>query len=280
MKKAIVIIVILFVRLIGIGQVAEPNYLDYHKKIVEIEEIMVAEDFEKTDSLYVALFCKYDAPFLTDIVIALQISVMANNFAHSKKLLELSVQKGAKPECLKELAVLKKLPEIYWDDIDNKYPLLRRQYFESIDSVLNRAFARRYEKEQRLKYSPEKYNIFRQNASHILRIIKLKGNFPGERMIGIDMSGLKNHGKCSFVTSTAIVTLLHYSYGFTEFEKHLEKAIKTGCLHPRVFANIYTFEYNKRKKRTFLYAKNTSISWPIFPKYRFNFIFGPNLNNS
>ncbi len=275
--KIICFFVLIFGSTISRAQVDTINYLVYHKKIVEIEETYVSEDFEKADSLYTSLFCKYNPPFLSDIVTALQISVMANNFDHSKQLLELSVLKGAKPECLKELAVLQKIPKVYWDNIDKKYPLLRKQYFNSIDSVLNRAFARRFEKEQRLKMSHEKNDIFQQNADHIYRIIKLKGNFPGEKMIGINMSGLKNYGKCSFVSSTAVVSLLHYSFGFSEFEKYYQKAMETGYLHPRDFADIYTFEYDKRKKRTFLYAKNTTVNWPVFPKYRFNFLYGPKI---
>ncbi len=277
MKPTIVLFLIFAIKLNSVGQSINLNYLDYHKKIVEIEETFVSEDFKKADSLYVSLFCEYDPPFCSDVVIALQISVMANNFDHSKQLLELSVLKGAKPECLKELAVLKKIPNIYWDNIIKKYPLLRKQYFNSIDSVLNRAFARRFEKEQRLKISHEKNDIFQQNTDHIYRIIKLKGNFPGEKMIGVNMSGLKNIGKRSFVSSTAVVSLLHYSFGFSEFEKYYQKAMETGYLHPREFANIYTFELNKRKNKIFLYAKNTTIAKPVFPKYRFNFLYGPKI---
>jgi hypothetical protein len=167
------------------------------------------------------------------VVIALQISVLAKNESHTSQLLELAIVKGAQIPCLKELAVLKNMPDKVWKNIEERYPELRKKYASTIDAILSKEFTIRYENEQQLKTSPQRLQIFQENADFIYNVIQLKGCFPGERMIGVDEDGLTNGDLCPYRSTKTKLSLLHYSFGFSDFEKYLIEAIQTGYIHPR-----------------------------------------------
>ena len=248
------------------------NYFPYYNRYIDIENEIVSENFHEADSLFASLFCDYDPPFLSDVLVALQISVLANNIEHTIDLLNLSVKKGATLTCLKELRKLESLPISAWESLYVNYDYLRKQYFIKIDTIIMNEITRRYQNEQELKKTDLGWLIVEENAFFIKKVIREKGNYPGEKMIGVNKTGLHNQDDCGFVSNTTSTTLLHYSFGYTEFESYLLKALRTGYIHPREFARNYIQERIYRKEKYGDYAKSY-IAKPKFPKYRFNFIF-------
>lgn len=278
MKKVLFLVLLIKV-LNSFSQTDTINYFPYFNRFIAIEDVIVKEDFNIADVMFDSLFCDYDPPFLSDVLIALQVSALVKNINHCRQLLSLSVKKGAQLDCLRQLEILNTLPVEVWKPIEANFNELHRQYLKKIDTLLLNQFCKRYEREQRLKNTDSGLFVINENVFFIKHILRTTGKYPGERLIGIDLPGLKNNCKCCYTSVVAAVTLYHYSYGFSDFEGYYLQALKFGYINPRQLAWLYIGERIARKERYFLYKDNPPIYWPDFPEYRFNFMFGYKTKN-
>ncbi len=270
MKRKILLCVMVFLSSFSlISQNANSNYNNYHARIIKIEETIVNENFQEADSLYQLLFKDYNNPFLSDVIIALQLSGLLGDNQSITTYLELAFKNGAELKHLKNLQGLKNVPKELWNNAEINYVQLRHQYYEKIDTSLLRKFTNRYLNEQKLKNTDMGPNTIKNNIRFIKQVVKEKKNFPGEKMIGIDDYNIK---ESNFYSSVVVVSLYHYWFGFTDFQKVLENAVDKGYLHPRRFAWIYNGEKISRKQGYGQY-KNKNLYKPLFPKYNFNFLF-------
>ena len=253
------------------------NYIEYHTKFGQIEELIVKEDFAEAELKIIELFEKYEVRFVKDYVIASQVSILNDNTNLAIEYILQSIKNGVKIECLKSIKLLsQELAATDWEIIEEEYKELRKNYLKKINLSLYQEFHKRYQKEQDSKRT-EYYKI--TVYSNFDRIIELlnEGGFPNEKLIGIDNQRFaKSISDCDLGNSKVIVTLLHYDYPFSEIgEEELIEAIKRGNLHPREFATIYNFEENKQ---SVLYKKSTKKKVPL-PRYNFNFPFGSKIDN-
>jgi len=248
------------------------NYLNYHQKFSEIEAFIVAEKFKKAQIEIEELFNQYEVKFVKDFVIACQIALLNKDDENSLLWLKEAIKKGATIDCLKEIEIIRNgFEPNKWKNIANEYKELHKVYLSSIDLKLLSNFSNRYTEEQESKRSNLYREVVQSNFNFIQHQIKLK-KYPGESRVGIDNQKLAPLiSDCEFGNSKITVTLLHYDYPISELgESELMEHIKTGDLHPREFAIIYTYEKNKV---SVLYQKSKKVYEPL-NDYKFNFPFG------
>ncbi|MCP3932436.1 MAG: hypothetical protein GY705_25475 [Bacteroidetes bacterium] len=256
------------------GRFEKKNYLEYHKKFAEIEELIVNEEFEKAESNFERLFDVFEVKFVKDLVIAAQLCALNNNNEKALDLLVLAMRKGVKIKCLKAIQLLNnKLLQEEWQKIEehSKNSDARKEYLKTLDLNLYQEFHKRYQREQETKRTEYYKKTVYSNFNRIKDLIN-EGQFPGEEEIGIDNEKYASSlSDCELGNSRIIVTLLHYDYPISEIgQGRFVKAIENGKLHPREYITMYTYE---RNKVSVLYEKSNKV-YPELPEYKFNFPFG------
>jgi len=271
--------VLLFLLFFGVNLKSQ-NYFPYYESYNNIEEIIVKEEFQKADSLFEKLFIDYEPPFANHVLVALQISILAENYEHSKELFEKAIIKGVQLHCLKEIGVIEKVPNKIMSYIELNYYKLRQQYINNIDTALRKIIYIRYKYEQANKRDQNlKYGIFEKNTLLLKEFCNEKGYFPGEKHIGINGSiDLYAVDNCHIESTYAHMTLLHYSCPFSTLEEELYEALKRGEIYPRVFGRIYNYEKYCKIKSKGRYA-NPYFYTKQLPKYDFN-LFAYRFRNS
>lgn len=249
----------------------EVNFIDYHKRFVDIENLIVDKNFEEAETKLETLLLNYKPNFAKDYVILAQLCILNNHPEKFSKWIKESLKHGVKVECLKSIDLLKiKIKDKQWNTLEKEALKLHEIYNSKINLELAKSFNFNYQKEQNNKSNSNYRAIVTSNFKKI-ESLTLKGNYPSENLIGIDNSEFaENISDCDFDNSKITVTLLHYDYAFSELsENKLVEAIKQGQLHPREFAIIYTFEKNRISK---LY-KSSSKNRKKLPNYNFKFPF-------
>ena len=253
------------------------NYLNYHTEFSQVEALIVSERFEEAQTAIEKLFEEYEVKFLKDYVIAAQIALVNKDKEQGITWLKEAIKKGARIECLKNIKIIRTqiLPND-WKEIEAKYEGLRKEYLSRIDLKELSNFSKRYTDEQEAKRSNLYPKVVQSNFDYIHHLIKLK-KYPSENLIGIDYENLSpGISDCEFGNAKVIVTLLHYTFPISEIgESQLMTLMKNGDLHPRDFANIYSFEHNKV---SMLYRKSNK-DLPLENEYKFNFPFGKKHEN-
>ena len=281
MKKIVHIIIILLCT--SLGGFAQQDYLEYHRQINIAEELIVKEKFIESVNQYDSIINQYEYIFLKDLVIAAQIAILSNNFEKSTNWLKKAISNGYDCKCIERIPVFQEYSKTNsWQNIvsnSEKYNLI---YLDSINLDLHYEFHHRYKQEQESKRQREKYvTIVYRNYNRIKSLMD-SIPFPSERIIGIDDESIfptSRGGKlnsCEASNSKVIPTLLHYDNPITDIglSKFID-AIKSGHLHPRQFAYIYSFETNYVSRL----SKYKNENSPRLPEYWFNYAFGRKTND-
>ena len=278
-KYHIVIIILTYSKL----GLAQQDYFKYHQQINLAEELFVDEKFEESVTKYDSIISKYDYVFLKDLLVAAQIAVLSNNLDKSDEWLEKAIRNGYDCKCIEKIKVFENYTKTdYWKGIVMKSEIYIAEYRNNINLDLHYEFHHRFKQEQESKRQREKYvKIVYDNY---FRIKSLMDSLPflSERIIGIDDESIfptSSGGKlrsCEASNSKVIPTLLHYDNPITDigWSKFIA-AIKSGHLHPRQFADIYSFETNYVSRLN----KNRNQNPSRLPKYWFNFAFGKKTND-
>ncbi|WP_191859453.1 hypothetical protein [Hanstruepera ponticola] len=249
----------------------EKDFINYHQEYNNIEDLIVEEKFEEAEVLLNALLISYSPPFAKDYVIAAEICLLNNNNEQATYWIKESIKKGVKVQCLKDIDVFRdKLNNSDWSRLESDLMSLQTAYLSSIRIGLSKTIHRNYQKEQLSKKAKNYKGIVYSNFKKIKELLN-ENTYPGENLIGIDNSDdASKIDDCSFDNSKITVTLLHYTHPIYELtEEKLIEFIKKGSLHPREFAQIYTFEKNRISK---LYK--TSIKTGLIKSdYNFKFPF-------
>jgi len=246
MKFSIVTLILLFPFSFLNSQ--EESYLDYHKEFAIVEGLIVNEQFKNAEDSIEAIFSKFDVLHAADYVVAAQVCLLNGNKNKAIEYIELSMSLGVKLECLLLIPIFKN--QLLSDELDKIRSVeeeIMKKYLQSIDLELSKKFHSRYQYEQDVKGSAGEYKKAVQVNFEAITNSLSKGEFPGERKLGLDNKDLANSlSDCEFGNSKVITTLLHYDYPLTEIgEDVLVMQIQFGNLHPREFATIYTFEKNR-----------------------------------
>ena len=253
------------------------NYLEYHTKFKQIEELIVNENFSEAEFRLIELFEEYEVKFVKDYIIASQVSILNKNKNLAIKYIVHSIRNGVKIECIKSIKLLsQELTSNDWLKIEEEYKDSRKRYLKKINLDLYQEFHKRFQEEQNSRRKDYYKSTVYSNFNRIIELLNKHG-FVGEKLIGIDNQNFaRSISECDLGNSKIIVTLLHYDYPISEIgEEKLIDAIKEGNLHPREFATIYSYEENKQ---SVLYKKSTKKYLPL-TEYNFNFPFGSKIDN-
>jgi len=261
------------------GQV---NYLDYHARVNEAENLLTQENFIESIGIYDSLFNAFDFIFVKDYIVASQLALVEGKFDKVDHWLEKAVAQGYKCACIERIPIFSEyIQSQSWKEIRSREQEMRMQYMQAIDSELHYDFHRRYSNEQELKGSNNYEAVVNRNFEQIRSLLKSR-SFLGERLVGIDDHAIANPksggrlNSCDASNSKVVVTLLHYAGPMTEIGiPNFVMSISSGHLHPREFATIYTFEYNEVSS---LYSSR-KYSEVGLPEYNFNFPFGSKPDN-
>lgn len=281
MKKIVHIISILICT--SLGGFAQQDYLEYHRQINIAEELFVKEKFIESVNQYESIITQYEYIYLKDLVIAAQIAILSNNVEKSTKWLKKAISNGYDCKCIERIPVFQEYLETKsWQSIVSNAEKYNSIYLGSINLDLHYEFHHRYKQEQESKRQREKYvSIVHRNYNRIKSLMDSLP-FPSERIIGIDDESIfptSRGGKlssCGASNSKVIPTLLHYDNPITDIglSKFID-AIKSGHLHPRQFAYIYSFETNNVSRL----SENKNQNSSRLPEYWFNYAFGRKTND-
>ena len=129
MKKIIPLIIIIFFTTGFFNKEQKDNYLSYHKRFAEIEELIINENFIEAELKLHRLFKEYEVKFVKDYVIAAQICVLNKNTNEALDFLMLAIKNGVKIECLKSIELFnQRLTTANWDSIEQVNKELIKEY--------------------------------------------------------------------------------------------------------------------------------------------------------
>lgn len=253
------------------NNVYQQDFLIYHQEFNKVEDLIVNENFPQAETLLNNLLTEYKPAFAKDYVIAAEISLINKNISKALYWILEAIKHGVIIECLKEIPIFNEEFNVSdWQKLDEQFNDLYFEYQSIISIGASKSFHRNYQKEQENKSNKNYKGIVYSNFNKIKEGLD-KNEYPGENVIGIDNSyDASRISDCEFDNSKVTVTLLHYDYPISELtEEKLLAAIKSGAMHPREFAIIYTFEKNKV---SILY-RTSGKSRAKLTNYHFNFPF-------
>ena len=255
--KLAIFIFFAFLNLIAIGQ-KNSDYLQYHTKLLKIEEYNSRGSFDSSIINYNDLFNLYEFVFAKDTYNACQIAALQNHnvFEH---FFYLCAKSGIKKYKLLNNKLIKSKFDADTATLNALFNKGRDEYFKRIDIKLREEMIQRYNKEQKYKGSEKYYEICNENFNRILELSK-QGNFPGENIIGIDDD----------IENIIIPTLCHYPYSYRILEPFLKEAVNNGKITP--LSLMYVFGFNQTRK-SILYTNEIPVDTINF-NIAYNIPFG------
>ncbi|GAB5550738.1 MAG: hypothetical protein Sapg2KO_03290 [Saprospiraceae bacterium] len=240
---------------------AQTNYIPYYQKWLKVESLALEDQMEAAEKLILECFDSHEAAFATDLVLAAQISAITGHDSLSFLWIEKALKRGVKYSCFKAMEVFKEMQsKPQWDTLQSKVKRLEYEYASAIRLDLNKEFMQRFYLEQEAKSKPTYEDVVTSNFNRIREITQSIG-FPGERLVGLDISNdTESVRNCYYGNGKITVTFLHHPYAFSLLHKELLAAVKSGDLAPDDFLYIYSFE---RRKVSALYPKARKIALEI-----------------
>lgn len=271
------IILLLSIFIIINLEIKEINFLTYHQRFIEVEELISEEKFNSAAVKLEKLLAEYKPKFTKDYVIISQLCLLNDDKSKAIYWIEESMKLGAKLNCLQEIELLNNnLTKNDWENLRVNTNKLDSIYRSRINHSLGILINRNYQDEQHSKGKKNYKSIVYANFNKLTKLIK-RDAFPSEGLLGIDDSRYAvKISECEFDNSKVTVTLLHYDHPISELtEEVMVTAIKKGQLHPREFASIFTFEKNRISR---LYRDSNKIRISL-SDYNFMFPFEKRKNN-
>lgn len=212
------------------------NYVDYHHKMLRIEECTARENFDSSITMYFDLFNEYERVFSKDAYNACQIAALIKH-KHFSYFFTKCAETGIKKQFLFENELIH---SSYLNDtisLNKSYIIGINKFNTKIDTALRRDFFRRYETEQKIKGKDGYAEICEDNFNRILDLAK-QGKFPGEDLIG----------NTDLMESMVIPTFCHYPYSYKFIEPYLEEALNRGQITPISIVYFYGFNQARTSK--------------------------------
>ncbi len=178
----------------------QEDYLAYHTRVVQAEELIAEKSFKSALEVYEQIFSAYSFVFLRDYKVATQLAWHLGDEAKAIELLKSGIASGWKMKDIKQNKLLKSLREnkTEWKQIKRQYDSLYAIYNHRINSDLRWEVRKmswkdqskallaifRFSEKAQQKYYEKKFapkNELRQKR--LLEIIESDG-YPGEKLIG------------------------------------------------------------------------------------------------
>lgn len=228
---------------------AQENYLNYHLKVVECEQLIVKGKYTSAIDKFDSLFCQFDFLFLRDIKVATELSTYEKEYELGLKFLRLGIKAGWTLESINKndnLKSLREQPE--WTKVIATHDSLHKTYLSRLNPQIREqvhemfkedqkkalgAFIRIGQKSKR-RYSEKKFAPHSEHQLERLEQIFNEYGYPGERLIGNNWWGsviLIHHNSIS----------VNYNSNDTIYD-HLRpkllNALKQGEISPYEIAQI------------------------------------------
>lgn len=228
---------------------AQENYLNYHSKVIECEQLIVEEKHTSAIDIFESLFKQFDFLFLRDIKVATELSAYKNDYRLGLKFTRLGIKAGWTLKSIdksENLQSLKEYPE--WSKVVSEYDSLRKIYLsklnfrleEQVHEMFNNdqkkalgAFIRIGQKSKR-KYSEKKFAPHSERQLEKLEQILNEYGYPGEQLIGNNFWGsviLSHHNSISVDYNTKDTL-------YAQLKPKLLNALKKGEISPYELAQI------------------------------------------
>lgn len=226
-----------------------PNYMEYHKQIIEAERLISQEEFEDALIKYEQLFEIYDFVFIRDYKVATQLAFYLNDRNKGFDLLRKGIANGWHLKDIQKDDFLKPFQkDTAWSSIEHSYSNLHSKYRTRINADLRERVRFMFKKDQKKamgafiklgnkakeKYGKKKFAPHSEEQMFELIDIFEKDAYPGEKIIGNDfwMSTIISHHNSIALEYVKKDTL----YDFVK--PQLFKAVEQGEMSPYEYALI------------------------------------------
>lgn len=238
-----------FLLLVSVKSYAQENYLDYHAKVIECEQLIVEGKYTFAIHAFDSLFTQFDFLFLRDVKVATELSAFAKDYRYGCKFARLGIKAGWTIKSIQKNDNLRSLREqAEWRQILSAYDSLHNVYLSRLNVELREQVHGMFKKDQRKalgalfrigqkakrRYSEKKFAPHSERQLEKLEQILQDDGYPGERLIGNDLWGsviLSHHNSIS-VNYNAKDSL------YVQLKPKLLMALKKGELSPYELAQI------------------------------------------
>ena len=228
---------------------AQENYLYYHSKVIECEQLIVEGKYTSAIHMFDSLFRQFDFLFLRDIKVATELSAFERDYKSGMKFTRLGIKAGWTLESINKSDNLESLKQYSdWSKIVSEYDSLRNTYLSGLNSQLKEQVHEMFKKDQKKalgalfrigqkskrSYSEKKFAPHSEHQLEKLEQILNEYGYPGERLIGNNFWGsviLSHHNSIS-VNYNSKDTL------YAHLKPKLLNALKHGEISPYELAQI------------------------------------------
>lgn len=239
----------MFYLLVSIKSYAQKNYLNYHSKVIECEQLIVEGKYTSATNMFDSLFKEFDFLFLRDIKVATELSVFEKDYKSALKFTRLGIKAGWTLESINKNDNLRSLKEQReWSKIMSAYDSLHQIYLSRLNFQLKEQVHEMFKKDQKKafgallkigqkakrRYSEKKFAPHSENQLEKLEQILNAYGYPGERLIG-------NSVWCSVILSHHNSISVNYNSRdtiYAQLKPKLLNSLKKGEISPYEFAQI------------------------------------------
>jgi hypothetical protein len=150
MVKYSLSIVLLGCLFISSKSTEKKDYLNYHSKIIECEQLIVDGKSNAAIQMFDSLFIRYDFLFLRDIKVATELSAYEKDYKSSLKFLRLGIKTGWTLKSINKSDNLKSLKEhSEWVKIVSEYDSLHKIFLSRLNFQVKEQVHEMFKKDQK-----------------------------------------------------------------------------------------------------------------------------------
>ncbi len=228
---------------------AQENYLNYHSKVIECEQLIAEGKYTSAINIFDSLFKQFDFLFLRDIKVATELSAFEKDDESGLKFIRLGIKAGWTLKSIKKSDNLKSFKGYSeWSKILSAYDSLHNAYLSGLNSHIKEQVHEMFKKDQKKalgallrigqkskrRYSEKKFAPHSEHQLEKLEQILNEYGYPGERLIGNNLWGsviLSHHNSIS-VNYNSNDTI------YAQLKPRLLSALKQGDISPYELAQI------------------------------------------
>jgi len=199
MVKYSLSIVLLGCLFISSKSTEKKDYLNYHSKIIECEQLIVDGKSNAAIQMFDSLFNRFDFLFLRDIKVATELSAYEKDYKSGLKFLRLGIKTGWTLKSINKSDNLKSLKEhSEWVKIISKYDSLHKIFLSRLNFQVKEQVHEMFKKDQKKalgalfrigqkaqnKYTEKKFAPHSEKQLDLLDNILKQYGYPGEQLIG------------------------------------------------------------------------------------------------
>ncbi|MEP2023770.1 MAG: hypothetical protein ABJH98_03730 [Reichenbachiella sp.] len=177
------------------------NYSNYHQSIIEIENLIIEQDFNKALDQFDVVFSSFDFVFLRDYQVAAQLAAYLGDSTQTFEYLRLAIASGWKLRDIKRINIFSGYKkEAAWKVIENQFDSIQIVYQNSLKLSIRDQVHQLYKSDQRLaigalfrigqkaqnRYAVRKFAPNNEKQLEVLERIMIEYGYPGEQLIGND----------------------------------------------------------------------------------------------